>query len=202
MNDRKDLKRKGWIVGIFFAVFFSISPACASSFIERAVQMLQGGGSETAPLPASAEVAFSPDGGATDLVVKAIGAAKQSVRVAAYSFTSRPIASALAEAHRSGVDVEVVVDHDQIQKDSHSVVAFLVSEKIPVRIDIVHTLQHDKYMIIDGKTVETGSFNYSAAAEHNNSENVLVLWDDPKLADLYSGNWKSLWDQAEPYNGQ
>jgi phosphatidylserine/phosphatidylglycerophosphate/cardiolipin synthase-like enzyme len=135
-------------------------------------------------------------------VVKAIASAKSSICVAAYSFTSRPIAKALVAAHQAGVDVNVIVDHAQIEKDSHSVITYLVSEKIPVRADIVHTLQHDKYMVVDFKTVETGSFNYSAAAEHNNSENVVVLWDGPKLAAVYADNCKSLWDKAEPYKGQ
>ena len=152
--------------------------------------------------PASIEVAFSPGGGATDLVVKTIGAARQSILVAAYSFTSRPIAKALILAHQAGIDVKVVVDHSQIQKTSHSMVGALVLAKIPLRVDIVHAIQHDKYMVIDGKTVETGSFNYTAAAEQHNSENVLVLLDDPKLAAAYGDNWKNLWDQAESYNGQ
>ena len=154
------------------------------------------------PSPASVEIAFSPGGGATDLVVKAIASAKQSIHVAAYSFTSRPIAKALAEAHKAGIDVDVLVDHSQIEKDNHSVTAFLIVAKIPLRVDIVHALQHDKYMVIDGKTVETGSFNYTAAAEQHNSENVIVLWDDPALAAAYGENWKSLWDQAETYSGQ
>jgi phosphatidylserine/phosphatidylglycerophosphate/cardiolipin synthase-like enzyme len=71
-------------------------------------------------------------------VIKAIAVAKKSIRVAAYSFTSRPIAKALIAAHQAGVDV--VVDHGQILKDSRSVVASFVSEKIPVRADIVHAL--------------------------------------------------------------
>jgi hypothetical protein len=47
---------------------------------------------------ASTEVAFSPSGGATALVVKTIEDARHSIRVAAYSFTSKPIAKALIQA--------------------------------------------------------------------------------------------------------
>ena len=184
----------------FLLFFFPINQARAASFVERAAQVLQGGGAQTVSPPSSAEVAFSPGGGATDLVVKALSSAKQNIRVAAYSFTSRPIAKALIAAHQAGVDVSVIVDHGQIEKDSHSVIDSLVAEKIPVRADVVHTLQHDKYMVIDGKTVETGSFNYSAAAEHNNSENVIVLWESPRLAAAYAADWQRLWDQAAPYN--
>jgi phosphatidylserine/phosphatidylglycerophosphate/cardiolipin synthase-like enzyme len=31
---------------------------------------------------------------------------------------------------------------------------------------------HNKFMIIDGKILQTGSFNYSQAAEDSNAENV------------------------------
>lgn len=197
------LPRRQTVSYFFLFLALSCAPVQASpSLIQLALQALQGGETQTAPPPASLEVAFSPSGGATNLVVKAIGSAKQSILVAAYSFTSRPIAKALIQAHQAGVDVKVVVDHSQISKTSHSVVGALVLAKIPLRVDIIHAIQHDKYMVIDGKTVETGSFNYTAAAEQHNSENVIVLWDDAKLATVYGDNWKSLWDRAESYNGQ
>src|ERR1035437_4308089 len=56
------------------------------------------------------EVAFSPNCGATDLVVRTIDSSKTGIRVAAYSFTSKPISTALLAAHKRGVDVRVVVD--------------------------------------------------------------------------------------------
>jgi phosphatidylserine/phosphatidylglycerophosphate/cardiolipin synthase-like enzyme len=33
---------------------------------------------------------------------------------------------------------------------------------------------HDKFIVVDGETVEEGSFNDTAAAENKNAENVLV----------------------------
>jgi phosphatidylserine/phosphatidylglycerophosphate/cardiolipin synthase-like enzyme len=38
---------------------------------------------------------------------------------------------------------------------------------IPVKIDAVHVIPHNKIMIIDGGTVITGSFNFTKAAEEN-----------------------------------
>jgi phosphatidylserine/phosphatidylglycerophosphate/cardiolipin synthase-like enzyme len=182
-----------------FLILSFPSPAHCDSFWQRTIELFEEGGSQIVPAPGSIEVAFSPNGGATDLILKAIGSAQSSVRVAAYSFTSRPVANALIEAHRAGIDVAVVIDHGQISKTTHSVVPLLVAEKVPLRVDTIHALQHDKYMIIDGKTVETGSFNYTASAERRNSENVIVLWDTPALAAAYTENWQTLWDDAEPY---
>ena len=47
-------------------------------------------------------VCFSPRGGCTQLIVDTLANAKSSVLVQAYSFTSEPIAQALAEAHGRG----------------------------------------------------------------------------------------------------
>jgi phosphatidylserine/phosphatidylglycerophosphate/cardiolipin synthase-like enzyme len=145
---------------------------------------------------ATIEVAFSPNMGATDLVVKAIGEAHHSIRVAAYSFTSKPIAQALLEAHKRGVDVKVVVDKSQA-KAKYTSATFLANVGIPTRIDHRYAIMHSKFIVIDGVNVETGSFNFTSAAEHRNAENVLVLRNDPAVAKTYSDEWAKLWDESE-----
>ena len=59
---------------------------------------------------ASFEAGFSPRGDSLQLVLKAIDSAKKSIHVAAYSFTSKPIATALVSAYKRGVDVQVIAD--------------------------------------------------------------------------------------------
>jgi len=71
-------------------------------------------------LPATEE-AFSPHHGGTALIVRTIGEAQKSIRVAAYTFTSRTIAQALADAHQRGVNVQVVLNESQ--RTSHDSVA-------------------------------------------------------------------------------
>src|SRR4051794_10649525 len=58
----------------------------------------------------SIQVAFSPNAGATEAVVAVIQSAQKTVHLAAYSFTSKPIAQALLAAKARGVDVEAVLD--------------------------------------------------------------------------------------------
>ena len=55
-------------------------------------------------------------------------------------------------------------------------------------IDDKHAIAHNKVMIIDGNTVITGSFNFTKAAEEKNAENVIVLKDNPALAQRYTQN--------------
>jgi phosphatidylserine/phosphatidylglycerophosphate/cardiolipin synthase-like enzyme len=142
-----------------------------------------------------AEVAFSPDRGATALVVKTIGEAKQTIRVAAYSFTSKPIAEALLDAHKRGIDVEVVVDKSQATA-RYTAATYLANQGVPVRIDYQYAIMHDKFIVVDGVTVEEGSFNYTAAAETRNAENVLVL-HDATVSAQYQREWGRLWSESE-----
>jgi phosphatidylserine/phosphatidylglycerophosphate/cardiolipin synthase-like enzyme len=142
------------------------------------------------------EEAFSPHQGATALIVRTIGEAQKSVHVAAYSFTSQPIADALVQIHQRGIDVEVVLDKSQ-SKGRHKLVDFLEANNIPTRINAHYAIMHNKFMIIDDKVLELGSFNYTKAAENKNAENVLVLRDDPQAVAGYSQQWQKLWDEGK-----
>jgi phosphatidylserine/phosphatidylglycerophosphate/cardiolipin synthase-like enzyme len=141
---------------------------------------------------AAIEDAFSPHQGATRLIVGVIAEAHQSIRVAAYTFTSRPIADALIKAARRGVDVRVVLDMRQSQGHGN-LASYLISNGILMRKNGEYSVMHDKFMVIDGKTLELGSFNYTKSAEERNAENVLVLRAVPKIAREYAEEWNVLW---------
>lgn len=150
------------------------------------------------------EVGFSPEGSASDLVLRSIGAAKSSIRLSAYMLTSPDITKALVQAKQAGVDVAVVVDHQgNLQggaaRAGQHALTLLARAEIPTRTVKAYAIHHDKFMVIDGKAVETGSFNYTAAAAKSNSENALVVWNDAELAEQYLAHWQSRWDQGEPF---
>ncbi len=133
-------------------------------------------------------VYFSPKGGGQQAIVDAIGQAKESVYVQAYSFTSAPIAKALVDATRRGVKVVAILDKSQ-RKETYTGATFLRNEGIPVYIDATHAIAHNKVMVIDGETVATGSFNFTKAAEERNAENLIII-KDKGLARLYMENWE------------
>lgn len=148
------------------------------------------------PLP---EVYFSPEGGCTGAVVREISRARNTILVQAYSFTSTPIASALVEAARRGVHIEAILDKSN-RTGRYSAADFLVNARIPTFIDSKHAIAHNKVIVIDAKTVITGSFNFTKAAEESNAENLLIL-RSPVLADRYTSNILEHKTHAEPYNG-
>jgi phosphatidylserine/phosphatidylglycerophosphate/cardiolipin synthase-like enzyme len=59
-----------------------------------------------------------------------------------------------------------------------------------------YSILHDKFAVIDGETLETGSFNFTSAAERKNAENVIVL-HDPAVAQHYTDEWDRLWRESE-----
>src|SRR5262249_34657345 len=126
---------------------------------------------EEQPYPATVSVYFSPGGGCTDAVVRALASARRDVPVQAYSFTSAPIAKALIEAQKRGVAVHVLLDKSNVTAQ-YSSATFLTHAAIPVAIDSHHAIAHNKVMIIDDTTVVTGSFNFTKAAEQANAENL------------------------------
>ena len=60
--------------------------------------------------PSAVTACFTPGGNCTDAIVKALSEAKRTILVQAYSFTSAPIAKALLDAHKRGVQVQVILD--------------------------------------------------------------------------------------------
>jgi phosphatidylserine/phosphatidylglycerophosphate/cardiolipin synthase-like enzyme len=140
------------------------------------------------------EVAFSPEAGSEALVVKVIASARQSLRLAAYSFTSPAVVRALLDAKKRGVDVRVLIDdRGNRSAASQSAIRLMTGASIPLRVISAYAIHHDKYIVVDGTTTETGSFNFSQAAAKANSENVIVIWNDRIVAAQYQAHWDNRW---------
>ena len=172
--------------------------------LDRTGELFRGAGTRSngAAVPAgqTIDVAFSPDAGSEELVVRAIASARSNIGVAAYSFTSPVVAKALLTAKKRGVDVRVVVDENgNRSKASLAALDLLAAAGIPTRTISRYAIHHDKYMVIDKTTVQTGSFNYSKAAAKSNSENVVIIWNNPDVALTYLKHWQDRFDQGKPY---
>jgi phosphatidylserine/phosphatidylglycerophosphate/cardiolipin synthase-like enzyme len=130
-------------------------------------------------------------------VVEQLSKARSSALVQAYSFTSVPIAKALVDAKKRGVNVQVILDKSQ-RTEQYSEADFLRSYNIPTWIDDKHAIAHNKVMVLDGRVILTGSFNFTKAAEERNAENLLVI-TDAALAAKYSANWHEHLKHSDTY---
>lgn len=149
------------------------------------------------------QVGFSPEGLARELVLQVINQAHTSIQMIGYSFQAADIAQALVNAHARGVNVRIVIDKKRNRANaSKKAMQFITSNGIELRLDGHYHIQHDKTMIVDGKIVETGSFNFAPSAETENSENVVVLRDMPDVTRQFINHWQSRWEQGVAYQGK
>jgi phosphatidylserine/phosphatidylglycerophosphate/cardiolipin synthase-like enzyme len=140
---------------------------------------------------------FSPKGGCTTAIVAELNAARSEVLVMAYSFSCPDIAGALAAAAGRRVRVAVLLDRSN-EAETYSELGDLARGGVEVWIDASHAIAHNKVMVIDGRTVVTGSFNFTRQAEHENAENLLILRDHPGLAAVYRENFHAHREHCVP----
>jgi phosphatidylserine/phosphatidylglycerophosphate/cardiolipin synthase-like enzyme len=137
----------------------------------------------TAPTTRDNWSAFSPDGIGMPLVLYGIYSARQSIHMLAYVLTYRPLLEALAQKARDGVAVTVVVDYNEnIANDRDGYIrrglAYLAGSGATVCAIDRFKLLHDKSMVLDARSVQTGSINYTAAGARSNSEDAVIEWND------------------------
>lgn len=145
----------------------------------------------------NASVCFTPASDCETQIVRQIEGAKREILVQAYVFTADPIAEALISAHRRGVSVSVLLDKSQLNvtkakaKKTHKA-------GVSVSVDGSHSIAHNKIILIDGKTVITGSYNFTKSAATRHAENVVFI-RDPEIFQQYLSNWRDHLAHARPY---
>lgn len=140
---------------------------------------------------------FSPGGSALALVLTTVGQSTRQLDVAAYSFTSKPVAEAILAAEQRGVHVRIMVD-EKANREKYSAATFLANQGVEVRTNGNYAIQHNKFMVADRDTVETGSFNFTASAHSRNAENVVVLQGIPAISSQYEQEFSRLWAESKP----
>jgi phosphatidylserine/phosphatidylglycerophosphate/cardiolipin synthase-like enzyme len=145
-------------------------------------------------------VCYSPKGGCTDVVVKQLNNAQQSIRIQACSFKSKPIADALLNAKQRGVKIEAILDKSQrIDRRGHGNI--LAPASIRVLAEAYPAAPLEKVIVIDNKTALTGSFQFARADAQLNRD-VLLVVHDQALVDKHARDWQEHEGHSEPYGGR
>lgn len=128
-------------------------------------------------------------------LVDAINGATSSVDAAIFELNSQPITDALLAAHGRGVRVRVVTDDEHgldIIEAPDSTVPALESAGIAVRSDSPrNSLMHNKFFVIDGLFVWTGSTNITHNGMYNNNNNAMLIRSS-RLAGLFTEEFEEL----------
>ena len=143
------------------------------------------------PWEPSWAVYFSPNGGAAHAILNGIRSAQQTILVQVHLLYSTRLAGGLVRAHQRGGQVHLILDANaQAHDPPVEAVTLLMGAGIAISLDDEHEWAHDKVMILDGEVVITGSYNWTAKAE-SNWENLLVI-DCAELAKSYESEWEKV----------
>jgi len=159
------------------------------------------------------EVYFSPDDDLQQKLLSYIEKEKKAIYLAIFSFTDKKIAQALIEAHKRGVDVQVIADPSFLT-DRFTKISFLEMEGVPIYMydpkqspnhkATYSNIMHNKFVLFENNIdnrplVWTGSFNFTKSARLSNQENVVVL-SHPKIVAKYEKQFAALKNRTIPYD--
>jgi phosphatidylserine/phosphatidylglycerophosphate/cardiolipin synthase-like enzyme len=141
------------------------------------------------------EVYFSPEDGVAKYVLARLNAAKKSIHFIAFSYTAASIADAMVAKVKAGLPVRGVFE---AQNAGGTGAAFnrLQQGGVDVLEDGNCYILHHKVIVIDARTVITGSNNFTNSAEKDNDENLVIV-DDPALARAYLDEFERVYAQAQ-----
>jgi len=142
--------------------------------------------------PVTGSVYFPPQGGETEAIVRELDKAQNSILVQGYSFFSAPVTQALVGAQEKGVNVQILIDHSSLSRQSTGM-DILAKASIPIKIESAKAADQNKVIIIDGETVITESPKFTKSGE-----NLLVI-RHKAIAEKYIKNWKEHAGHSEPY---
>jgi len=125
-----------------------------------------------------------------DVLLVELGKAKLEIVAAVAWFTDPEILDLLESKSNDGISVRLLIIEDRINlsekgldfetlRDSGGEVALIKGTETNQG-----AIMHNKFTVIDGKTVITGSFNWTRRAR-SNYENITIIRDEPDLAYQY-----------------
>ncbi len=143
------------------------------------------------------------NGRLTPRIVQLIDAATERVHVAQFTFSVREIEAALLRAHERGLDVRLAINAAQAER-ADNVSNRLKNAGVPVKFVQGQSngsyagLQHAKFMLVDGKTLLTGSNNWSSTGTTINNENTTIVTGetDDDLIGAFACHFEKMWTDA------
>ncbi len=129
-----------------------------------------------------------PSGGIPAAVIASFDAARTSIDLAMYEFTWEPLADALVRALARGVRVRLVTDTDSLSDEA---VQRLRDAGVPVVDDGRAAIMHDKFAVVDGSAVWTGSLNFTRNDAYRN-DNVFIQVRSTRLAENYTAEFEEM----------
>ena len=127
---------------------------------------------------------------AAKVLVHLVKQAKYSIHMVSMGLRYKPLLEAVIEAHRRGLEVKYVGDSRHLQYGEEGY-RMLERERVPLVVGNTPHLMHNKFMIIDGKIVATGTANFTDTGFMRNWNNVVVIYS-PQVAREYDAEFNQM----------
>ncbi len=132
-------------------------------------------------------------GGIDEIIADDLLTAQNQVDVAAFDLDAEPIVDALITLEERGVTVRVVTDEDNGNLSS---INRLRRNGISVVEDKRSAIMHNKFIVVDGRYVWTGSMNFTTNGIYCNNNNMTRI-DSPVLAANFLAEMAEMYDDNE-----
>ncbi|XP_003800768.1 mitochondrial cardiolipin hydrolase [Otolemur garnettii] len=129
-------------------------------------------------------------------LLRALLAARASLELCLFAFSSPQLGRAVQLLHQRGVRVRAITDCDYMALNG-SQIGLLRKAGIQVRHDQDLGYMHHKFAIVDKKVLITGSLNWTTQAIQNNRENVLIM-EDEEYVRLFLEEFERIWEEFNP----
>jgi mitochondrial cardiolipin hydrolase len=139
------------------------------------------------------EAHFSPGDDCINAILRLLRNSRRSADICVFTITDDRLAEAILDAHRRRVAVRILTDNEKAG-DPGSDIDRLHAAGIDVRVDRSPFHMHHKFAVLDGKTLLTGSYNWTRGAARDNQENIIVT-DAPRLVKPFRATFDRLWDR-------
>ena len=131
------------------------------------------------------DVLFSPDDFVVSRLSQVLGGAQESIHFLANTFASTQLGTIIREKAAQGIVVAGVLEFDRVDPSRVDSNPGLIEEwnlfqqaGLDVRLDSKPEVMNHNMMIIDGKIVVIGSYDFTNRAENENDENVLIIYNE------------------------
>ena len=130
------------------------------------------------------EVYFCPEDGCQEHLIDFLETAENYIHCAFYDLDLPEVIELLKEK-QDEIDVRIVTDKDNSEN---------ILELNPVDNEGKNQLMHNKFCIVDGDRIFTGSFNPTEKGNFYNNNNMLIVYSK-YLAENYENEFQELWNK-------
>lgn len=144
-----------------------------------------------------ADAYFSPGETCRNVIIQQIQRAINQVQICVFTISDDPITEAILTSHKLGKDIRIITDNDK-SLDEGSDIERIARQGVQIKMDRTANHMHHKFMVVDGKAVITGSYNWTRSAALYNHENIL-LTQDAGVVKSFLKQFDQLWKEMEVY---